>query len=276
MPQHSKSWNLDGPILLVGAGKMGGAMLAGWLKAGLARNQILIQDPSLEAALICRDLGVAPKAEQHPDVAPVVLLMAVKPQVMGDVFPTVARLAGPKTVTLSIAAGKTLASFEQHLPPNAAVVRAMPNTPASIGRGMTVLCANAHVSAAQRALCEQLMSAVGEVGWIEEERMMDAVTAVSGSGPAYVFLLAEAMAAAGVEAGLDPALAMQLAQTTIAGSGELMRQSDLDAAALRHNVTSPGGTTEAALKVLMAPDGLTPLMERAVAAAVARGKDLSK
>lgn len=276
MPKHPESWKLDGPILLVGAGKMGGAMLAGWLKAGLPAHQILVQDPSLEAALICGELGVTPKAEQHPASAPAVLLMAVKPQVMGDIFPAIARLAGPRTVTLSIAAGKTLASFEQHLPADPAVVRGMPNTPASIGRGMTVLCANARVTAAQRTLCEQLMSAVGEVGWVEDEALMDAVTAVSGSGPAYVFLLAEALAEAGVKAGLEPALAMQLARATIAGSGELMRQSELEAAQLRQNVTSPGGTTAAALEVLMGAGGLAPLMERAVAAAVARGKALSK
>jgi pyrroline-5-carboxylate reductase len=274
----TQTWNLDGPVLLVGAGKMGGAMLEGWLASGLPRPDVLVQEPhpAPEFTRWCEERDISLGARQRPARAPSVIVVAVKPQAMADVFPEVATLAGPKTITLSIAAGKTIASYEQHLAACAAVVRAMPNTPASIGRGMTVLCANAHVSPAQRALCEQLMAAVGDVGWIADESLMDAVTAVSGSGPAYVFLLAEALAEAGVKAGLEPALAMQLARATIAGSGELMRRSPLPAAQLRQNVTSPGGTTAAALDVLMASDGLTPLMERAVAAAVARGQTLAK
>lgn len=257
---------------------MGSAMLAGWLSAGLAPADVLVQDPHAtpDAVALCRDRGVTLAAHHALTVPPAVIVMAVKPQLMDDVFPALAKMAGPQTVTLSIAAGKPLASFAAHLPPGAAVVRAMPNTPAAIGRGMSVLCANAHVTPGQRALCEQLMSAVGEAGWIGDEALMDAVTAISGSGPAYVFLLAEAMAAAGVNAGLEPGLAMQLARVTVAGSGELLAQSALDAATLRQNVTSPGGTTAAALAVLMADDGLPALMDKAVAAAVARGRALSK
>jgi pyrroline-5-carboxylate reductase len=273
-----QTWNLDGPLLLVGCGKMGGAMLAGWIASGLNPADVLIQEPypGPELTGFCAANGISLAPTQTLDRAPAVMIMAVKPQAMADVFPAIAKRAGPNTITLSIAAGKTIASFAEHLTANAAIVRAMPNTPAAISRGMTVLCPNAHVTPAQSALCEQLMSAVGDVGWVADEALMDAVTAVSGSGPAYVFLLAEAMAQAGVNAGLDPELSMQLARATIAGSGELMRQSpDIEAATLRQNVTSPGGTTAAALAVLMAKDGLTPLMDRAIAAAVARGKALA-
>jgi len=270
---------LEGPLLLAGAGKMGGALLAGWLERGLSPSDIIIQDPApasdtLESALergvrVETSVGVLPKP-------PSVIVVAVKPQVMEVVFPLLARLAGPRTMVLSIAAGKTIASFERHLAVGAAVVRAMPNTPAAIGRGITVCCANPHVSAAQRALCDQLLAAVGTVAWITDEGQMDAVTAVSGSGPAYVFHLVEAMAAAGEAAGLAPDLAMRLARETVSGAGELLHRSDQDAGTLRHNVTSPGGTTAAALAVLMADDGLAALMRRAVAAATIRGRELAK
>jgi pyrroline-5-carboxylate reductase len=272
---------LNGPLLLVGAGKMGLAMLSGWLAAGLTPAQGLIIEPhpSAELVSLCARHGVAVQADAGAagaSPAPSVIVMAVKPQAMAAVFPGVAALAGPDTITLSIAAGKTIASFEAHLPAGAAVVRAMPNTPAAIGRGITVLCANAHATAAQRQLCQHLLRAVGAVGWIADEALMDAVTAVSGSGPAYVFLLAESLADAGIAAGLDPELARQLARATVSGSGALLDGSDLDAATLRQNVTSPGGTTAAALEVLMAPKGGLPdLMGRAVQAAVARGKALS-
>ena len=274
------SWNLDGQVVLVGAGKMGTALLSGWLAAGLGGDDVVLLDPypSPEALALCCDhaVGLAASVEQLADVVASVLVMAVKPQVMDGVLPTVAGCVGPDTVTLTIAAGKCIATYEQHLPPGSSVVRAMPNTPAAIGRGMTVLCANPHTSATQRALCQRLMMAVGEAGWIADESLMDAVTAVSGSGPAYVFLLTEAMAAAGIKAGLDAELAARLARATVAGSGELLARSPLEAARLRENVTSPGGTTAAALAVLMAQDGLPALMEKAVAAAVARGKALAK
>jgi pyrroline-5-carboxylate reductase len=177
---------------------------------------------------------------------------------------------------VSIAAGKTIASFERFLAPGIAVVRAMPNTPAQVGRGVTACVANAATTAAQKAMATELLSAVGEVVWLDREEDMDAVTAVSGSGPAYVFLVAECLAQAGRAAGLSPDLAASLARATVAGAGELLHRSELDAATLRTNVTSPGGTTAAALDVLMAKPGLQDLMTEAVAAAVRRGRELAK
>lgn len=271
---------IDGPLVLAGCGKMGGAMLAGWMARGLDPRQVRVQDPSPPAELraVLDQHGIEAVAELEALPAPpAVIVVAVKPQVLGSVLPSLARLPGPGTLVLSILAGKPIASFEGQLPPGTAVVRAMPNTPASIGRGITVCCPNAHVTAGQRALTERLLSAVGETGWINDEALMDAVTAVSGSGPAYVFLLAEALEAAAVAEGLEPRLARQLARATVAGAGELMRLSDLDAAELRKNVTSPGGTTAAALSVLMAPeDGLDALLKRAVSAAVVRGRELGR
>lgn len=270
--------DLDAPLLLVGAGKMGGALLSGWLARGLDPAKVIVVDPAppSEITAILDKHGILRVASApRLDTPPSVLLMAVKPQLMDTVFAPLARLAGQRTVVISIAAGRTIASFETYTKPGTAVIRTMPNTPAAIGRGITVCTANAHADQRARDLAEALLSAVGEVGWVEDEAQIDAVTAVSGSGPAYVFLLAECLAKAGVEAGLDPALAMRLARATIAGSGELLRQSDLDAATLRQNVTSPGGTTAAALAVLMAADGLQPLMTKAIAAATARGRALA-
>ncbi len=194
---------------------------------------------------------------------------------MDQVFPLLAKFAGPKTLVLSIAAGRSIASFEKHLPPGVAVVRAMPNTPAAIGRGITGAVGNAHVTATQKAACDALLRAVGEIVWVEDEALIDAVTAVSGSGPAYVFLLTECLAEAGRAAGLDASIAMQLARATVTGSGALMDASPLDAGTLRQNVTSPGGTTAAALGVLMRErGGLNDLMIEAVAAAQKRGREL--
>jgi pyrroline-5-carboxylate reductase len=202
------------------------------------------------------------------------MVIAVKPQAAPDVLPPLASLIDTKTVVVSIMAGRTIGFIEKHLP-GAAVVRAMPNTPAAIGRGITVAVGNARVRAPARKLAQGLLAATGSVEWVNDEALMDAVTAVSGSGPAYVFLLAEAMAQAGVAAGLPPALAERLARETVAGSGELLHRSDLAAAILRQNVTSPGGTTAAALAVLMGHDGVEPLMTRAVAAATKRGRELA-
>ncbi len=196
--------------------------------------------------------------------APGAVVFAVKPQVIDAVLPGYRRWAGPDTLFVSIVAGKTIAGITRHLGP-AALVRTMPNTPAAIGRGITVACANARVTQAQRALCDKLLAAAGESAWVEDEALLDAVTAVSGSGPAYVFLLIEALAQAAEAAGLPPDLALRLARATVAGSGELARLSDESPAQLRENVTSPGGTTRAALDVLMAGDGLVPLIGRAVA-----------
>ena len=277
---NSMTLKLDGPLLLAGAGKMGGAMLSGLIARGLDVKLVRVQDPAppSEVAAMLAQHGITAEARvEKLDRAPGVIIVAVKPQMMDAVFPALAKLAGPSTVVLSIAAGRSLASFEAHLPAGIAVVRGMPNTPAAIGRGITVCVANAAASAPQRALCDALLSAVGEVAWIDDERHMDAVTAVSGSGPAYVFLLAECMAEAGRAAGLDADLAMRLACATVSGSGDLLHQSELDPATLRKNVTSPGGTTAAALGVLMqSPGGLKEIMIEAVAAAAVRGRDLAK
>ncbi len=274
------SLKFDGPVLLAGAGKMGASLLSGWLARGLDPKAILVQEPSLqgEAADFVRKHGLTAAPQFATlDRAPAVIVAAVKPQAMDAVFPDLAKLAGPNTVVLSIAAGKSIASFEAHLPPGTAVVRAMPNTPAAIGRGITGAAGNAHLSAAQKALCNDLLSAVGEVVWVNSEALIDAVTAVSGSGPAYVFYLTECLAKAGVAAGLEAELALQLARATVSGAGELLHRSDLDPAILRQNVTSPGGTTAAALAVLMRDDsGLQRLMTDAVLAAQKRGRDLGK
>jgi pyrroline-5-carboxylate reductase len=270
--------SLNGKLLLAGAGKMGGAMLAGWLDRGLNTAQVIVQDPAPppENVKLIEQYKLAKREPGAPlSEPPAVIVVAVKPQVMGDVFPDLATLAGPNTVVLSVAAGKTIASFEKHLPVGTAVVRSIPNTPAAIGRGITVCCANAHVTPAQRDMCQELLSAVGEVGWVEDELLIDAATAVSGSGPAYVFLLAECLAEAGRAVGLDPELAKRLANSTVSGAGELLRQSGLEPAILRQNVTSPGGTTAAALSILMAEDGLQPLLTRAVEAAAKRSRELS-
>lgn len=270
--------SLNGRLLLAGAGKMGGAMLTGWLDRGLDPRQIVVQDPAPppETAQLLARHGIEtlqpPASLPEP---PAVIVVAVKPQIADQVFPGLAAVAGPETLVLSVAAGRTIASFEAHLPAGTAVVRSIPNTPAAIGRGITVCCANADVSAAQRELCQSLLSAIGEVGWVEDEGLIDAATAVSGSGPAYVFLLAECLAEAARAVGIEPGLARRLADATISGSGELLRQSGLEPAVLRQNVTSPGGTTAAALAVLMAEDGLQPLLTRAVEAAASRSRELS-
>lgn len=272
------SLQLDGPVLLAGAGKMGAAMLSGWLAQGLDPSQVLIQEPQLSgeaAELVAKHRIRASAAFSSLETPPAVIIAAVKPQVMDQVFPPLAKLAGPNTVVLSIAAGKSIASFEKHLASGSAVVRAMPNTPAAIGRGITGAAANKAVTPAQKAACDALLSAVGGVVWVDDESLIDAVTAVSGSGPAYVFLLAECLAEAGRAAGLDADLAMQLARATVTGSGELMHRSSLPAATLRQNVTSPGGTTAAALSVLMREEGgLKDLMREAVLAAQKRGREL--
>ena len=267
--------NLPGTIVLVGAGKMGSAMLEGWLALGLSPRNVAVLEPQPTpevAALAARGLRLNPSADTLRDVAAVVV--AIKPQVAPEVTPALAPFVGAATVVVSIMAGRTLAFLAGALP-GAALVRAMPNTPAAIGRGITVAVANARVSDAQRALVDALLSAVGAVEWVADEALMDAVTALSGSGPAYVFLLAETMTQAGAAAGLPPALAATLARATVAGAGELLHRSPLDAATLRQNVTSPGGTTAAALDVLMAKDGLAPLMKRAIAAATARSRELA-
>ena len=261
-------------MLLVGAGKMGGALLEGWLAHGLPPALVAVSDPAplpfVVKLLAARRIARDPNPPLIPIHAAVVL--AVKPQDAATVVPQIARFVGPDTVVVSIMAGRTLASLAKFLPKNAPIVRAMPNTPAAIGRGITVAVPNNRVKEDARRLAHLLLSATGPVEWIKNEKWMDAVTAVSGSGPAYVFLLAEALARAGVAAGLPKPLAERLARETVAGSGELLHRSEHDAAKLRQNVTSPGGTTEAALKVLMGKGGLEALMKKAVAAATKRSR----
>ncbi len=265
--------------LVVGGGKMGGALLAGWLKRGMDPATVTVVEPNSEiAAALGTRLGVAvrpaPPVPQEP--VPEVVLFAVKPQVMEALLPAYKPFTGPDTVFLSIAAGRTIGFFENHLGRDAAVVRAMPNMPAAIACGISVLCANANATAGQKELCQDLLEAVGETAWIDDEALMDAVTAVSGSGPAYVFLLAECLTDAGSQAGLPGDLARRLAEVTVSGAGELMAREDAAPSVLRRNVTSPGGTTSAALEILMANDGLGALIGRAVAAAARRSKELAE
>jgi pyrroline-5-carboxylate reductase len=263
-----------GKLLLVGCGKMGGAMLDGWLARGLAASDVIVAEPA--EALRPKKPGLKGVAASN-DVAetPEIVVLAVKPQSMDAVLPDLKRFADKGSVFLSIAAGKTLKYFAGHLGAGAKVVRAMPNTPAAVRQGITVSTASKGVSEAEKKRCHELLEAVGQSLWVDDEGLIDHVTALSGSGPAYVFLLVEAMAAAGAKLGLTPEMAMQLARATVTGSGELLRQSSEPAAQLRVNVTSPGGTTAEALKVLMAGDGIQPVFDRALAAASQRSKELA-
>jgi pyrroline-5-carboxylate reductase len=271
------TFRLAGPLLLIGAGKMGGALLEGWLKQGLDPATVFIQDPALSErmkTLIARYGIVASDAPELP-AEPAVILIAVKPDVAEKLLPEVDPMVGKNTVVLSIAAGRTLASLSRYLPENVSVVRAMPNTPASVGRGITVAIANANVTPEQKRECDALLYAVGDVVWVKDEALLDAVTAVSGSGPAYVFLLTECLEEAGVAAGLPHHLAKQLARATVAGAGELLRRSELEPSELRKNVTSPKGTTAAALDVLMGKHGFQELLIRAIEVATKRSRELS-
>ena len=271
--------NFSGLVVLVGAGKMGGALLEGWLRCGLDPKSVAVIEPQPSpdiAALAAHGLRLNPPNRALPDVAAIVV--AVKPQVAAQVIPAFAPMIGVSTVVVSIMAGRTLqfigGALKRAANIRCALVRGMPNTPAAIGRGITVAVPH-DASAAQRERAHRLLAATGAVEWIEDETLMDAVTAVSGSGPAYVFLLAEALAQAGAAAGLPVRLAESLARETVTGAAELLHQSSLDAAALRQNVTSPGGTTAAALEVLMGKSGLAALMKDAVAAATQRSRELA-
>jgi len=266
------------PLLLVGAGKMGGAMLERWLASGLDPSEVTILDPYLEgdrwADLARAGIATATNVAEAADRGYRVMVLAVKPQSMAEALKQVRALAAPDTTILSIAAGVRLATLAAGFPAGQPIVRAMPNTPAQIGMSMTVAIANASVTPAGRAVIHQLLSAIGALAWIDDEALIDAVTAVSGSGPAYVFLLAECLAEAARRVGLPDHLAELLARQTVAGSGALLGASELAPAILRQNVTSPAGTTAAALEVLMAEDGLQPLLTRAVEAARKRSIQL--
>ena len=264
----------DGKLLLVGCGKMGGALLEGWLARGLRPADAIVAEP-VEALRPQKSGLRAVASSQDVSETPGVVVLAVKPQTMDAVLPDLRRFADEGAVFLSIAAGKTLGYFASHLGAAAKVVRAMPNTPAAVRQGITVACAAPGVSAPEKKRCQDLLEAVGQALWVEDESLMDPVTALSGSGPAYVFLLVEALAAAGAKLGLEPAMAMQLARATVSGSGALLQQSSEPAAQLRVNVTSPGGTTAEALKVLMGDDGIQQVFDKALAAAARRSKELA-
>ncbi|MEX2615406.1 MAG: pyrroline-5-carboxylate reductase [Alphaproteobacteria bacterium] len=271
------SGKLSRPLLLVGCGKMGGAMLAGWCESGIAAAGVTVIEPMGAPDFEGRDgITVCADAVELPaDFDPEIVVFAVKPQQMDAVAPAYARFVSGNTAFLSIAAGRTIGYFEAILTSTAAIVRAMPNTPAAIGQGITVLYPNARTSAAQADICRDLMAAVGEAIVVDDEALIDAVTALSGGGPAYVFLMIECLSEAGVQAGLPADLSARLALTTVAGSGQLALASGEPPSKLRENVTSPGGTTLEALKILMANDGLQPLMTRAIAAATRRSRELA-
>ncbi len=260
-------------VLLVGGGKMGGAMLAGWRRAGLGPSYLVDPAPAA-AALEGKGVTVVTTAAAiPPGFMPDAVVLAVKPQMADAAVPSVAGFANQAAV-ISIMAGRTVASIARLTGP-APIIRCMPNTPAAVGQGFTAAFAGPGVSDAQRGLCDTLLQSIGEVAWVSDESQIDAVTATSGSGPAYVFLLAELLEAAAIEQGLPAALARRLARRTVSGSGALLAAGDEDAAAMRRAVTSPGGTTERALAVLMAPDAWPAAVSRAVQAATARSRELS-
>ncbi len=266
---------LSGSLVLAGAGKMGGAMLTGWLAQGLDAGNVVVVDPQPSddiKALTARGVRINAAAGNVGAVS--TMLVAVKPQTFPGAAEALRAYVEPSTLVVSVMAGIPIRALAASV--GGHIVRAMPNTPAAIGRGITVAVAADNVTPEQRATADALLRATGGVEWVEDEALIDAVTAVSGSGPAYVFLLAEELARAGVAAGLPEALATTLARATVAGSGELLHRSDLDAGTLRQNVTSPGGTTAAALEVLMADNGFRPLLTRAVAAAAKRSRELAK
>ncbi len=260
-------------LVLLGCGKMGSAMLAGWLNGGLPSSSVWIVDPNPSDWVQRQGVHVnAPLPEE-----PAIVLVAVKPQMMADALPGIAELGGGGTLFVSVAAGTSISTFESILGVNTPIVRAMPNTPAAVGRGITALIGNEEAREADLAMAEELLSAVGQTVRLQSEDQMDAVTGVSGSGPAYVFHLIETLAAAGVAQGLPEDLAMQLAKATVAGAGALAEAAEEDPGQLRVNVTSPNGTTQAALEVLMdETSGFPPLLKRAVTAATERSRELSR
>lgn len=259
-------------LVLLGCGKMGSAMLAGWLEGGLPPSSVWVLDPAPSTWL--QGQGVHINTDLPAD--PAIALVAVKPQMMGDALPAIKALGNGTTVFVSVAAGTLIAAFEAVLGAKTPIVRAMPNTPAAVGRGITALIANDHVLPQQYDLADGLLQAVGQTLRLDNESQMDAVTAVSGSGPAYVFHLIETLAAAGEAQGLSPQMAMKLAKATVGGAGQLAEDATEGPDQLRINVTSPNGTTQAALAVLMDEDaGFPSLLKRAVAAAAERSKELA-
>ena len=269
---------LDGRLVLIGAGKMGTAMLQGWLDAGIGADRVTIFDPSPppETMALIKEHSISHNPEVGSVDAVEAILVAVKPQVVDEVLPAMADLARGKPLVVSVVAGKTIAAFRQHFGEDIPVIRTIPNTPAAVGRGITAMAASDGVSPQQSELATALLASLGEVVTVPEEAMIDACTAISGSGPAYIFYMTECMTAAAQELGLPPDIAEQLARATVAGAGELMRATGTPASVLRENVTSPNGTTYAALQVLMADsDGMKQLMARATAQAEKRSRELA-
>ena len=265
-------------LLLFGAGKMGAAMLRGWLKSGVSGKDVTIIDPFIsdDIRAIEADHGCIVNPAAADIAPPQVLVLAIKPQMLDEASELLNAVLTEQTLVISILAGKTIADVTSRIPAARAVIRAMPNTPAAVGRGITGLAASESVEEAQKAMAEALLGSIGTVAWLDNEAMIDAVTAVSGSGPAYVFYMVECLAKAAMAVGFDEPMAMQFARATIEGAGELLHSEPAtNAATLRKNVTSPGGTTAAALEVLMAEDGLEPLLQRTVEAAKRRAGELS-
>ena len=260
-------------LVLLGCGKMGSAMLAGWLRNGLPPESVWVIDPHPSAWLKEQGVHIGGDLPANPAIA----LVAVKPQMMKEALPDVKMLGNGSTLVISVAAGTPIATFEAMLGDQTPIIRAMPNTPAAIGRGITALIGNSRTQEADIALAEALLWSIGQTVRLDDESQLDAVTAVSGSGPAYVFHLIETLAAAGVAEGLPADMAMTLAKATVGGAGELAEDVDDSPEQLRINVTSPNGTTQAALEVLMDEEtGFPPLLRRAVAAAANRSRELSR
>ncbi|MDA1237978.1 MAG: pyrroline-5-carboxylate reductase [Proteobacteria bacterium] len=258
-------------ILLIGCGKMGSALLGGWLNQGLEADDITVIEPNPSKWLVSQKINLNKIIPEKPSI----VIIAVKPQLMSKAVPNLKTLGNSDTLFISIAAGTSISYFEKTLGDKTPIIRVMPNTPAAIGKGITAVVGNKYANNHYMEQADLLLSAVGKTVRLESESQIDTVTAVSGSGPAYVFHLIEALAAAGVTNGLSPELSMVLAKATVVGAGYLAEASDESPENLRINVTSPGGTTQAALAILMDnKNGFFDLLERAVFAASQRSKEL--
>ena len=263
----------DRGLVLLGCGKMGSAMLAGWLAQRLPASSVWVRDPFPSDWLQAQGVHI----NTDLPATPAIVLVAVKPQMMAEALPILAPMGGGETLFVTVAAGTPISFYEKVLGDQTPVIRAMPNTPAAIGRGITAMIGNAHADDAQMDLADVLLGAIGQTVRLQSEAQIDAVTGVSGSGPAYVFHLIETLAAGGVAQGLPEDLAMQLAKATVAGAGALAEAAEETPSELRVNVTSPNGTTQAALEILMDKgSGFPPLLARAVKAATDRSKELSR
>ena len=262
-------------ILLIGGGKMGGALLGGWLQSGLSKKQFCVQEPNPGPALTALGVDIVPQA--RPDFSPDIVVLAIKPQMAAQVIPDVAATLPEACLFLSLMAGTSIVTLRDLAGAEHHFIRTMPNTPAALGRGISALVAEKQVPPDLRDAAEWLMQAVGDTVWLSREDQINAVTAISGSGPAYVFHMAEALAGSGEALGLEPAVARRLAYQTVSGAGAMLDSagSDVDAGQLRRDVTSPGGTTEAALEILAGETGLSDLMRRTTSAAFQRARDLA-